>query len=124
MIGILLTWLATALSLLIVDLVVPGVNFSTDNFAIPLVAAIAIGLVNSFIKPVLSLLSLPLNLLTLGLFSLIVNGVCFWLASLAVPGFEVNGLLALILGPVVLSLVSAFFNNYFGEKSIGPKTET
>lgn len=118
MIGILLTWLTTALSLLVVDLVVPGVDFATDNFVIPLLAAIAIGLVNSGIRPILRLLSLPLTFLSFGLFSLVVNGLCFWLASVLVPGFYVSGILGFILGPVVLSLVSTFLNRYFAEKDL------
>lgn len=114
MIRSVLTVLATALSLLIIDLVVPGVNLAT--FPAALIAAIVLGLVNSGIKPVLSLLSLPLNFLTLGGFSLVVNGLCFWLASLFVPGFSVSGLVAIILGPVVLSFVNTFLSRYFAEK--------
>jgi putative membrane protein len=106
--------LATALSLLIIDLVVPGVNIT--SFPVALIAAVVLGLVNSGVKPVLSLLSLPLNFLTLGGFSLVVNGLCFWLASLFVPGFSVSGLLAIILGPIVLSSVNTFLNHYFVEK--------
>ncbi len=78
------TWLATALSLLLVDLAVPGVDIAT--FPAALIAAVAIGLLNSSIKPILSQLSLPLNYSTLGLFSIVVNGVCFWLATVLVPG--------------------------------------
>lgn len=109
-----LTVLATALSLLIIDLVVPGVNIAT--FPAALIAAVAIGLVNFGVKPILSLLSLPLNFLTLGGFSLVVNGLCFWLASLLVPGFTASGLVAIILGPVVLSFVNTFLSRYFVEK--------
>jgi putative membrane protein len=116
-IGYLVTTLATALGLLIVDLAVPGVDIAT--FPAALLAAVAVGVVNSVIRPALSLLTLPINFLTLGLFSLVVNGLCFWLASLFVPGFQVNGLLAFILGPVILSFASAFLNNYFAEKNIG-----
>lgn len=115
MIGNLFTWLATALSLLIVDLVVPGVNLAT--FPAALIAAVSIGFVNAGVRPVLSVLSLPLNFLTLGGFSLIVNGICFWLAAALVPGFSVHGVLAFILGPVVLSFASTFLNNYFVEKN-------
>ncbi len=115
-IGYLVTTLATALGLLVVDLAVPGVDIA--NFPAALLAAAAVGLVNSIIRPVLSVLSLPINFLTLGLFSLIVNGLCFWLASLFVPGFVVSGLLAFLLGPVVLSFASTFLNNYFAEKKL------
>jgi len=121
MIGSFFTLLATALSLLVVDLTVPGVDIAT--FPAALIAAIAIGLVNAFIKPILSLLSLPLNFLTLGTFSLVVNGICFWLASVLVPGFGVHGILAVILGPVVLSLVSTFLNKYFAERNTDLKLE-
>ena len=106
--------LATALSLLIVDLVVPGVYIA--NFPAALIAAVVIGLINSGIKPTINILSLPLTYLTLGGFSLIVNGICFWLASVLVPGFQVQGLIAFILGPVVLSLANTFLSKYFAEK--------
>jgi putative membrane protein len=115
MLGTFLTLLATALSLLVVDLALPEVNIAT--FPAALIAAVAIGLVNSSVKPILSTLSMPLNFLSLGAFSLVVNGVCFWLASLFVPGFSVHGLLALILGPIILSFVNTFLSKYFAEKN-------
>lgn len=114
MIGSLLTLLATALSLLVVDIIFPGVNLA--NFPAALIAAFGIGVVNTGIKPVISLLSLPLNILSLGTFSLVVNGLCFWLASILVPGFRVAGLLSFILAPVLLSFVNTFLSKYFAEK--------
>jgi putative membrane protein len=114
MVGFFWTTLTTALGLLVVDLVVPGVDLAT--FPVALLAAIALGLVNGSVRPILSLLSLPITFLTLGAFSLVVNGVCFWLASLFVPGFIVHGLLAFLLAPVVLSLSTTFLNKYFVEK--------
>ncbi len=116
-VGFLVTTIATALGLLIVDLAVPGVDIA--NFPAAMLAAVAVGAVNSFIRPILSVLSLPVNFLSLGLFSFIVNGFCFWLASLFVPGFVVSGPLAFIFGPVILSFASTFLNNYFAEKKIG-----
>ena len=116
-VGFLVTTIATALGLLIVDLAVPGVDIA--NFPAAMVAAVAVGAVNSFIRPILSILSLPINFLSLGLFSFVVNGFCFWLASLFVPGFIVSGPLALLFGPVILSFASTFLNNYFAEKKIG-----
>ena len=116
-IGYLVTTLATALGLLIVDLIVPGVDIA--NFPAAMIAAVAIGLVNSSIRPILSMLSLPLTFVTLGGFSLVVNGVCFWLASVLVPGFSMSGLLAFILAPVILSLASTFLNTYFADKGVG-----
>lgn len=114
MLPILFSGLVTALSLLVVDLIVPGVELETVTATA--IAAVSIGLVNAVIKPVLSALSLPVNLLSFGLFSLLVNGVCFWLSSLAVSGFYVRGILGFLLGPVVLSFVGTFLNNYLIEK--------
>jgi putative membrane protein len=116
-VGYLVTTLATALGLLVIDTIVPGVDIA--NFPSALIAAVIVGGVNSTIAPTLSILSLPINFLSLGLFSLVVNGVCLWLAALFAPGFAIHGLLAFILGPVILSLASTFLNNYFAEKNIG-----
>ncbi|MEH2424563.1 MAG: phage holin family protein [Nostoc sp.] len=112
----LLTALATALSLLIVDLVVPGVNIA--NFPAALIAALIIGLINGSVKPVLSTLSLPLNFLSFGAFSLIVNGFCFWLAAVLVPGFGVRGIIGFLFGPVILTFANTLINNYFVEKNL------
>ncbi|MBC6433217.1 phage holin family protein [Nostoc sp. HG1] len=112
----LLTALATALSLLIVDLVVPGVNIA--NFPAAMIAALVIGLINGSVKPVLSALSLPLNFLSFGAFSLVVNGLCFWLAAVLVPGFAVRGIIGFLLGPVILTFANTFINNYFVEKNL------
>lgn len=122
MIGFLLTTVATALSLLVVDLVVPGVDLA--NFPAAIIAALAIGLINSSVKPIISALSLPLNFVTLGLFSLVVNGFCFWLAAVLVPGFLVKGAVAFLLGPVILSLVNTALSRYFAERNPDVKIRT
>lgn len=115
MVGTLFTLLATALSLLIVDLAL-GKGVEIANFPAAMIAAVAIGFLNSSIRPVLSTLSMPLNFVTFGAFSLIVNGFCFWLASVLVPGFGVHGIVAFILGPVILSFVNTLLNSYFAER--------
>ena len=115
MLGAFFTTLATALSLLVVDLVVPGVDL--DNFVAAMVAAVAIGFVNAVIRPIIATLSLPINFLTLGAFSLVVNGLCLWLAAAFVPGFSVHGLLGFILAPVILSFVNTFLSKYFAERN-------
>lgn len=117
MLGYFVTILATALGLLIVDLVVPGVDIA--NFPSALIAAMVIGLINAFIAPILKVLSLPITFVTLGAFSFVVNGILLWLASVIVPGFTMNGLVALILAPIVLSFSSTFLNKYFAEKGMG-----
>ena len=116
MLSLFFTTLATALSLLIVDIVLPGVNLA--NFPSALIAGLIIGLINGSIKPILSILSLPLNIVTLGVFSLVINGFCFWLAAALTPGFAVKGLIAFFIGPVILSFANTFISNYFAEKNL------
>lgn len=113
--SILLSGLATALSLLVVDLVVPGVTIDTLTAAA--IAAAAVGIVNGFVKPFLQVLTLPINVLSFGVFSLILNGLCLWIASLAVPGFYVSGIIGFLLGPIVLSAVNTFLGNYLDKKA-------
>ncbi|NEP46660.1 MAG: phage holin family protein [Okeania sp. SIO2H7] len=111
---IFLSGVVTGLSLLIVDLIVPGVDIDTlGNAAI---AALSIGLVNSIIKPFVQLISLPATILTLGIFSLVVNGFCFWLSSTVVSGFHVHGIFAFLLGPIVLSIASTFIGHSIFEE--------
>ncbi len=118
----LLSVLATALSLMLLDAIFAGVVLA--NFPAAMVAAVVIGLVNGIIKPVLFILSLPITILTLGLFSLVVNGICFWLASVVTPGFQVHGFWAFIVGPIVLSIVSTALNNFFVNQAIKTKTQS
>ena len=113
--SIFLSGLATALSLLVVDLIVPGITINTITAAA--IAAASVGIVNAFVKPFLQALTLPINTLTFGTFSLIVNGLCLWLASLFVPGFYVTGIIGFLLGPVVLSAVNTFLGNYLDKKA-------
>jgi putative membrane protein len=115
--SILLNLLVTALALLVVDIIFPGV--SLHSFAAALLAGAVIGVINGLVRPILTILSLPITLLTLGLFLFVVNGICFWLASVLVPGFAVHGFLTMILAPIVLALVSTALNQYFATKGIG-----
>lgn len=110
-----LSGLATALSLLVVDLVVPGVRIETITAAA--IAAVAVGLVNAFIKPILQMVALPITVLSFGFFALVVNGLCLWFSSLAVPGFYITGIIGFLLGPVVLSFVSTTLSNYLDKKA-------
>lgn len=107
--GLLLTWLFSALALLAASYIVPG--FTIDSFTTALLAAVVVGLLNMVIKPVLLLLTLPINLLTLGLFTFVVNAIVLWLASLIVPGMKVDGLLAGILASIVISLTSTVLSH-------------
>ncbi|NJM17516.1 MAG: phage holin family protein [Richelia sp. SL_2_1] len=110
MMHFLLTWLGTAVSLLITAYIVP--EFVIKSFVAALVAAVVIGLVNAFIRPILSILTLPINLLTFGLFTFVINGFTLWLASILTPnyGFTIGGPLAALLGSIVLAIVSSVIN--------------
>src|SRR5262245_21928050 len=105
----LLHWLLSALSLMIVAHVVPG--FRVAGFGTAMIAAVAIGLVNATIGILLRLLTLPLTVLTFGLFSLVLNALLLWMAASLVPGFIVAGFVAAFLGSIVLALVNAFLRD-------------
>jgi len=77
-----------------------------DSFATALIAALVLGLINTFIRPVLVLLTLPATVLTLGLFIFVINGLLFWFVGSFVQGFHVAGFWSAILGAIVYSIIS------------------
>jgi putative membrane protein len=106
----LIHWLVIALALWVTAAILPGVGFaSTTALAI---AAIVLGLVNALVRPVLTILTLPITILTLGLFYLLVNGFAFFLASKIVPGFEVAGYWWAVLGALVVGVISWFIGAF------------
>jgi putative membrane protein len=101
---VIFVWLLNAIALLAVAYWVPGIHVA--GFAAALVAALVIGLVNIFIRPILVLLTLPITLLTLGLFILVINGVLFYFVADLIDGFDVTTLGAGIIGALVYSVLS------------------
>lgn len=99
---LLLIWVLNALALLAVAYLVPGIHVA--GFTAALVAALVIGLVNMLIKPVLVLLTLPITVLTLGLFILVINGLLFYAVGSWLEGFEVNTFLAGMIGALLYSI--------------------
>lgn len=97
--------LIVAVALGVTAWLLPGVHVA--SWPALAVAALILGFVNAIVRPVITLLTLPLTILTLGLFLLVVNGIAFALAALIVPGFSVDGFLWSILGALMVSLVSA-----------------
>lgn len=93
-----------AVALLATAYVVPG--FHVASFSTAVVAAVVLAVVNTFIKPILSFVTAPLSLVTLGLFAFVVNALVLFIVSYFVPGFKVDGWMAAILGAVVLSVVA------------------
>ncbi len=101
---LLIGWLLNALVLLAVAYLVPGIHVSSFTYA--LIAAAIIGLANILIKPILLILTLPVTILTLGLFIFVINGLLFWLAGYVLKGFDVNTIMAGIIGAIVYSIIS------------------
>ena len=101
---LLLKWLALSLASMFVGWVVPGITIS--SFVTALVASVVIALVNLVIKPVLVFLTLPINILTLGLFILIINALLFMFVAYLIPGVEVDGFWSAFLGALLLSILS------------------
>ena len=101
---LLVTWLINALALLALPYIFASIH--VDTFATALIAALVLGLINTLIRPILVLLTLPVTLLTLGLFILVINGLLFWLVGSFVSGFTVGGFWAGVFGAIVYSIIS------------------
>jgi len=99
-----LQWLVSGLAIIITAYLLPGV--SVAGFFAALVTALVIGLINAIIRPILILLTLPLNILTLGLFTLVINALLIMLAAAFVPGFAVRGFWWALLFGIVLAIVN------------------
>lgn len=108
---IIVALILNALALLGTAYIVPG--FKVDNFTTAILAAIVLGVVNTFIKPVLSFITAPLTVVTLGLFSFVVNAVVLFIVAAVVSGFTVDGWVPAILGAIVLSIVSTVLTTVF-----------
>lgn len=100
--------LINVVALLIVAYVIPG--FEIPDFKTAVVAAIIIGIINTFIRPVLQLVALPLSIMTLGIVAFLINVGLLMLAAEIVPGFEIDSFLTAAISSVVLALVSAFLH--------------
>jgi putative membrane protein len=101
---LLLTWIINALALLALPYIFTSIR--VDSFATALIAALVLGLINTLIRPILVLLTLPVTLLTLGLFIFVINGLLFWFVGSFVKGFAVGGFWAGVFGAIVYSIIS------------------
>ena len=111
MLQFLLTWLATAVSLIITAFFVPG--FAIVSFSSAFFGAAVLGLVNAIVKPILVIFTLPLTILTLGLFLLVVNAIALGLVSYLTPGLLISGFFPALFGSIVLTIVSGFVDRVF-----------
>lgn len=103
-------WITVTVALAVTVWILPGVH--VDSLPALLVAGLVLGFVNAVVRPFLVLLTLPLTILTLGLFYLVVNGFAFGLAALLVPGFGVASGFSAILGALLVSLISWFVGSF------------
>jgi putative membrane protein len=107
-----ITWILTAISLLITAYLVPG--FQLDTVTAAAIGAIVLGFVNAIVRPLMVLLTLPLTILTLGLFLLVVNAISISLVAYLTPGFSISSFWAALFGSIVLSLVSSLLGTFLG----------
>jgi putative membrane protein len=110
--SLLLRWLLSALALLAVAYLYPGVR--VESFFAAAIAALVLGLVNALVRPILVLLTLPVTIITLGLFLFVINAGLFWFVAQVVKGFSVDGFLAALVGSILYSLVTLAVSWVFG----------
>lgn len=115
--SLIIRWIVSALSLLLVAYLVPGI--AVEGFYAALIAALVLGFVNAIIRPILLILTLPINILTLGLFTLVVNAFMLWLVSTIVKGFDVVSFPAALWAAVILWLVGWVVNAAFETTKAG-----
>ncbi len=102
--------LLTSLVLLLVAYYIPGIK--VEGFYAAFIAAVVLGLLNLFVKPVLFILTLPITILTLGLFMFIINAALFWFAATFIDGFSVDSFGYALLGSLIVTVASAVVNKY------------
>lgn len=116
---IIISWLILTLAIIITSLLLPGVAVSGIGSA--LLAAMVLGLINTFIKPIFIILTLPINILTLGLFTFVINALLILLASSIVPGFAVRNFWWALLFSLILSVIRHLLHKIFDQT---PEKET
>ena len=109
---IIIKWLLSAVALLAVAYLYPGVQVA--SFGSALIAAAVIGLLNMIVRPVLVVLTLPVTIVTLGLFLFVINALLFWAASGLLGGFHVSGFLAALIGSLLYSLLGLLIESALG----------
>lgn len=105
---LLLVWILNAVALLVVAYILPGIVVA--SFGSALIAALVLGLLNTLVKPLLIVLTLPITIVTLGLFLLVLNALVFWFAGSILKGFQVEGFWWAVIGAIVYSLVSGLLS--------------
>jgi len=116
MLVIITRWLIITVAIIIASMIVPGIKVDTLSTAV--VAACVLGLINVFIRPIVVLLTLPLSILTLGLFYFCINAFLLELVAYFVSGFQVTNFWAALLGSLIISIVSWIANSFISNHKI------
>ncbi len=108
---ILINWIVSAMVVFSIAYIMPGV--SVADFTTSVVVALVLGIINAFLKPILLILTLPINILTLGIFTFVLNALLILLVSKIVPGFVVDGFLTALIFGIILSIANALVNRIY-----------
>jgi len=118
MIAVIIRWLVITIAILLSSMLIPGIR--VDSLLTVFIAAGLLGIINVFVKPILIILTLPLTIITLGLFSFIINAFLLKLVAYFVAGFEVAGFFPALLGALIISFVNWLANRFIVRKNIRP----
>lgn len=105
---LIIRWILLALTLVFVAWLLPGIHLM--SFSSALWAALVIGIINVFIRPILMIITVPINIITLGLFTFILNALLLMLVAHVVSGFIIDGFFSALIGSILISIVSVFIN--------------
>lgn len=120
MTGLFVRWLILTVAVLAAAYLVDGIRVA--GFGSAFFAAAALGILNTLLKPILIVITLPVNILTLGLFTLVINALLLMMASGVIPGFDVQGFWPAVLGALLISIVSWLLNSFFSGPGPGDRS--
>jgi putative membrane protein len=112
--GLLIRWLVLTLAILFAAYLMKGIEVS--GFFSAFFAAAMLGILNALLRPVLIILTLPINVLTLGIFTFVINALLLKMVSGIIPGFDVHGFLTAILGSIIISVISWLLNSFINDQ--------
>ncbi len=112
--GILVRWLVQTAAITFAAYLLDGIH--VEGFFSAFFAAVILGILNAFFRPILIILTLPVNILTFGLFTFVINAILLMMVSGVIPGFEVHGFWPAVFGSLIISLVSWFLSSFINER--------
>jgi len=112
--GLMIRWLLLTISIILTSYLIDGIY--VRSFASALFAALVLGILNALFRPILLIITLPINILTLGLFTFVINALLLKMVSGVVPGFYVHGFFSAVFGSLLISLVSWLLSSFVNER--------